>query len=92
MAKIKGTSVASSFLYDEFQRLAASEMNLSVLTALICGFSLDPLLFSEYSGYLTYYYNVMLSILNLFVSTYLFMCALLSDCPKPNNVQPCDKP
>lgn len=27
MAKIKGTSVASSFLYDEFQRLAASEMN-----------------------------------------------------------------
>lgn len=27
MAKIKDTSVASGFLYDEFQRLAASEIN-----------------------------------------------------------------
>lgn len=70
-----------------------NEFYLSVLTALICGFSLDPLIFREYSGYLTYYYNVILSILNLFVSrsTYLFMCALLSVCPKPNNVQPRDK-
>lgn len=26
MTKIKGTSLASGFLYDEFQRLAASEI------------------------------------------------------------------
>lgn len=41
MTKIKGTSLASGFLYDEFQRLAASEVIFflfkRVLTASICG-------------------------------------------------------
>lgn len=55
MTKIKGTSLASGFLYDEFQRPAASEILFlfkRVLTALICGLSWDPLIFRECLGYL----------------------------------------
>lgn len=55
MKKPKGTSLASGFLYDEFQRLAASEILFlfkRVLTTSICGFSWDPLIFSECLRYL----------------------------------------
>lgn len=51
--KMKGTFLASSFLYNEFQRLAASEMfYLKELTTSICGFSWVLLIFSVCLGYL----------------------------------------
>lgn len=58
-------------------------------TASICGFSWDPLIFSECLGYLNKYYNVILFILIFFISrsTYLFMCTVFSDCTKTNSSQ-----